>query len=168
MSERKNTAENADNWLWPRVKKSDGCWFWLGSRDQKGYGKVQFQGQKSVVHRVVYELLVGPVPDGFQVCHHCDNPPCCNPAHLFVGTNQDNVRDSFNKGRREGYDLAHYLQCNPQKRQVRRKKLTAAQVAIIRSRAASLNICQAELARAFGVTPNTIMRAVHGKTWRNL
>jgi hypothetical protein len=58
-------------------------------------------------HRVAYELFVGPVPDGMFVCHRCDNPPCCNPAHLFIGTAKDNAVDSSNKERRSRQRITH-------------------------------------------------------------
>lgn len=79
------------------------CWLWTRSRDKNGYGKFQYpspSGQVHVrAHRWAYEHFVGPIPDGMQVCHTCDNPPCVNPAHLWLGTNQDNDQDKRNKGR---------------------------------------------------------------------
>lgn len=84
-----------------RVDKSTGCWVWLGSKSKRGYGKIGVGGGKSPqgVHRVMWELVNGPIPTGLFVCHHCDNPPCCNPDHLFVGTAKDNVQDAISKGR---------------------------------------------------------------------
>lgn len=77
-----------------------GCWLWLGGWDYQGYGKVNKSG-KSVTkaHRLFYTHHVGEVPDGLVLCHKCDTPACCNPAHMFVGTQADNIADAKRKGR---------------------------------------------------------------------
>lgn len=80
------------------VTESD-CWEWGGSRDGHGYGTVSVVDRNPFVHRFSYETFVGPIPDGHVICHRCDNPPCMNPAHLFIGTQADNVADMVNKGR---------------------------------------------------------------------
>lgn len=74
-----------------------GCWEYTAARDRSGYGRVRWQGSTFFAHRLAYQLWVGPPPEA--VCHACDNPPCVNPAHLFGGTQQDNVRDMVQKGR---------------------------------------------------------------------
>ena len=87
--------------FWQKVKASDGCWEWLGSKNPKGYGTIQRNGLgTNVASRVSWELHFGDIPDGLFVCHHCDNPGCTNPEHLFLGTNKDNQQDSKRKGRR--------------------------------------------------------------------
>ena len=82
------------------VETDSGCWEFVGARDTKGYGNIVIDGMTKKAHRLSYEIEKGPIPHGLFVCHSCDNPPCCNPAHLFLGTNKDNVTDSVNKGRR--------------------------------------------------------------------
>jgi hypothetical protein len=95
--------------FWAKVQKGDGCWLWTGGKFRRGYGAFKRRGpdgrfQQQKAHRVSYEWLVGPVPDGLCVLHTCDNPPCVNPAHLFLGTNLDNSEDRRVKGRsRNGY-----------------------------------------------------------------
>lgn len=75
------------------------CLVWIGSRNEKGYGKVGEPGRGSAyVHRVVWEHLHGPIPDGMVVRHRCDNPPCCRPGHLEIGTYSDNANDAVERG----------------------------------------------------------------------
>jgi hypothetical protein len=86
--------------FWARVEKlSTGCWEWSGFRNlaRGGYGYVE--GRRA--HRVAWELANGPIPEGLHVCHRCDNPPCCNPSHLWLGTDLDNARDKIAKRRQD-------------------------------------------------------------------
>lgn len=86
--------------FWEKVDKSGDCWLWTGSRNEKGYGSFGgADGKLCPAHRKSYELSVGPIPDGLWVLHRCDNPPCVNPAHLFLGDRQANVDDMMAKGR---------------------------------------------------------------------
>jgi hypothetical protein len=108
MPKPNNTIESL---LSKVTKQENGCWVWTGRVNHKGYGKISWNGKESRVHRVVYEHFRGSVPEGLQVCHHCDNPPCCNPEHLFAGTALDNEWDKIAKGRRkspysDGYRIA--------------------------------------------------------------
>lgn len=81
------------------VIDTNGCWVWQRSKKKAGYGQIRDTGGCKVVHRVTYSIAIGPIPDGLCVCHHCDNPPCCNPEHLFVGTVDANMKDKMLKGR---------------------------------------------------------------------
>lgn len=87
--------------FWEKVTRSnEGCWTWQGSRNESGYGVLLVRGRKLVAHRVSWEVIFGPVPDGMLVLHRCDNPPCVRPDHLFIGTHMDNIQDCIAKGRR--------------------------------------------------------------------
>jgi hypothetical protein len=76
-----------------------GCWIWKWAKHDAGYGMKQHRGKVTRVHRIAYELFAGEIPVGLHVCHRCDCRPCCNPEHLFLGTDMDNQRDSQMKGR---------------------------------------------------------------------
>jgi hypothetical protein len=83
-----------------RPGEPDACWPWLGTRDHDGYGVIGDDARRQMrAHRLAWERVNGPLPPGRYVLHHCDNPPCCNPAHLFVGTIADNNHDMIRKGR---------------------------------------------------------------------
>jgi len=94
----------SDPWKYVDMSCPDGCWPWTGSRFPKGYGRF---GAGLLAHRVIYQLSKGPIPDGMVICHSCDNRPCCNPDHLWVGTYADNTNDARIKGRLSGMSLTH-------------------------------------------------------------
>ena len=86
--------------FWSKVKKQpNGCWEWQAAKTRLGYGRFAPEGTTVKAHRVSFELCKGPIPDGMHVMHSCDNPPCVNPEHLSLGSNQDNVNDREAKGR---------------------------------------------------------------------
>jgi hypothetical protein len=78
------------------------CWIWHGSKNGDGYGCLSFMGKSMGAHRASWLIHNGEIPEGKSVLHECDNPPCVNPAHLFLGTQGDNVRDCARKGRIRG------------------------------------------------------------------
>ena len=75
----------------------NGCWEWTGHRQPEGYGQV---GRSYKAHRLAWELFRGPIPPKMEVCHRCDNPPCVNPEHLWLGTHSQNIQDMVAKGYR--------------------------------------------------------------------
>lgn len=92
---RKNTPED----FWNRLEAEGDCRVWPLAKTHNGYGLVGYQGAQLRAHRLAWVLTHGEIPDGMMVLHKCDNPPCCNPDHLFLGTQMDNMRDRHEKGR---------------------------------------------------------------------
>lgn len=80
------------------LRKPNGCVEYTGARSH-GYGRVKRSGKMLLAHRYAWELVNGPIPDGMFICHKCDNPPCCNMDHLFIGSHSDNMKDAHKKGR---------------------------------------------------------------------
>lgn len=81
------------------VRTENGCLEWVGNRTPPGYGRLRFQSQEHYAHRLAWESENGPVPSGMYVLHKCDNPPCCDLTHLYVGTQRDNIHDIIDRGR---------------------------------------------------------------------
>jgi hypothetical protein len=156
--------------LWSKVDCSggpDACWIWQGAIGSNGYGNIGTgRVMTEHVHRVVYRLRYGEVPPGLFVLHRCDNPRCCNPAHLFLGTHTDNMRDMWEKGR--GSRLGCPYQ-PPDHRRARGPANGAAKLTdeIVREIRRS-SVDAGSLARLFGVTRENIYSIRNGKTWRHV
>jgi hypothetical protein len=86
-------------WSNINIGSDEDCWEWKTLSGTSEYGETYFRGKDVRSHRLAWELTYGEIPDNLYVCHHCDNPPCCNPKHLFLGTFQDNIDDREAKGR---------------------------------------------------------------------
>ena len=143
--------------LWAKIDRRapDACWIWHGATFPGGYGGLQVMGRFTRAHRLVYELCVGPIPPSYVVCHSCDHPGCCNPAHLWVGTVAQNNHDMANKGRAAcGLQNAH-------------GKLSDLDVAGLRAKYAEGKANQYQLAEEYGVSQATIWEAIHGKTHKH-
>ena len=138
-------------------KDKSGCWIWTASTAGKGYGQFRIPGTRRNVyaHRLSWEMRNGPVPDGKLVCHRCDNPLCVNPAHLFLGDAEANLKDMAAKGRHL------YGERNAQ------AKLTEKQVRAIHALAAK-GASQRAISEKFGVGQMTINRIVRGLRWRHV
>lgn len=84
------------------------CMVWNGPTNRGGYGRKRIKGKDVLLHRMAYEWANGPIPDGMCVCHTCDNPPCVNPDHLWLGTRSENTLDRIGKGRTHIFESSHY------------------------------------------------------------
>ncbi len=147
--------------FWGKIVKSDGCWLWQGAINTTGYGMANWPGQKNIpAHRRAYELLRGPIQEGMLALHKCDTPRCCNPDHLFFGTDADNCADKIAKDRHaRGERSGHAV-------------LTAAQVLEIRRDYRRTSYHKSNLnelaARYPGVDRHTIYAAATGRSWKYL
>lgn len=165
----------------------DDCWPWKAARDADGYGQFNIgNGVMRRAHRIAFALSNGSTPSDRLVCHTCDNPPCCNPAHHFLGTIQDNQFDMAVKGRGTSGDK-NTSRMNPEKvqrgdehysirtpeRMVRGEshgmaKLTEIDVRQIRADYRSRALNRLQLATKYNVSPATIHRTVTGKNWAHI
>ncbi len=137
------------------------CWQWTGSYKGKGYGTIRVNNEALLAHRYCWVLHNGAIPDNLLVCHHCDNPGCVNPTHLFLGTVQDNAVDMTDKGRH----VYSKGESNPN------RTLTEEQVLEIRRRhpgRKDKTHGTLALAREFGVHPSIIRRIAYGKIWTHI
>lgn len=153
--------------FWAKVIRADGdaCWGWSGSADDDGYGQIRAEGRRGKLlkaHRVSWEIHYAAIPDGLNVLHRCDNPPCSNPAHLFLGTLAENSQDAARKGRLVYQQ--HPERCRRGER-AHAAKLTALQVVEIR-RLRAEGWTQTRLARHVGVTQAAIWFLLKGRTWK--
>jgi hypothetical protein len=154
--------------FWSKVKfgGDNECWVWQrntvkvkGRPSSSGYGLFKLDGKTRKAHRVSYELVFGAIPNGLQVLHLCDNPPCVNPVHLFVGTNHDNVLDSMKKGRRAIQDP------RPADRNGT-SDLFWDDIDNIRMRAAA-GESQKSIAVSYGIAQSSVSRIVNQEVWRD-
>lgn len=141
--------------FWSRVNRADGgCWEWQGTRQHYGHGLLSVGGRNLKVHRISYEMHVGPIPAGLIVRHRCDNPPCVNPDHLEVGTRADNNRDRDERGRHVKLENeAHGMH-----------KLTDLEVAAIRRLAETHALTRMAIARKFGISEGYLYRLIKGES----
>jgi len=99
MAIRFDLSAESQERFWAKVRKTKKCWLWTAATNEKGYGIFGVRKFTDKAPRISWRLTRGPIPEKLFVLHHCDNPLCVNPDHLFLGTNNDNVRDMFNKKR---------------------------------------------------------------------
>lgn len=165
--------KNAHNSKSPRVVKrvdpkirlqskidiaESGCWNIKGATNQSGYGLFYFRDQQMLAHRASWILFKGEIPIGMYVLHACDNPRCCNPDHLFLGTNKDNMQDMMQKGRGNKVRGS----------KIGTAKLTEPQVAEIKRMLATSQLSQQSIAEIFNVSQVTISLISRGKYWKHV
>lgn len=155
---RSSLIDNPDRfWARVAVASEHECWMWTGRIRDNGYGIITSRGRRPYyTHRVAYSHAFGVIPAGLSVCHRCDNRACCNPLHLFLGTQNDNVQDCVQK---------HRTATGAKNGQ---SKLTAQQVNEIRRRFASGGITKKSLALEYGVGQMAIGRIIRGERWSHL
>lgn len=136
--------------FWEKVRKSDGCWEWIGAIFVTGYGAFSFNGSPAKAHRIAWRLTNGEIPDGKMVCHHCDNRKCVRPDHLFLGGALENNRDMTIKERHG------------------RMLFTHAQISRIRSLYDRYrdHLTHLRIADWFGVSKATISHMMTGRNWK--
>jgi len=128
--------------FWEKVMKGEYCWDWMGALDSSGYGIFRVFRELKKAHRIAWSFMNGAIPDGGQVLHHCDNPKCVRPDHLFLGTRSINMQDMVTKGRIE-------------------TKLNYNQVQQIREAKAR----QVDIAKKFAITQSHVSRLKTGFHW---
>lgn len=144
-------------WRYVSVVGPDDCWLWTGARTSAGYGAYGIKGVVTGAHRISYYLAHGHLAPDLLVCHTCDEPACCNPAHLFAGTPLDNMRDKVKKGRQ----YRPIGSCNS------RAKLNAEDVREIRAAYAQGRHYR-DIAKEFGIHPYYVHSIVRGDSWAHV
>lgn len=146
--------------FWAKVHKRgpDDCWEWIAGQNAMGYGFLahRVKGLSTLAHRVSYHIHHGEIPDGLCVLHRCDNPPCVNPAHLWLGTRAENMADKMSKGR-QPVGSRHWY-----------SKLTEAKVLEARLLYAGGTVSQRAVAEMLGVDGATTAVMLSGKTWKHV
>lgn len=152
--------------FWSHVDKRgpDECWEWLRSTNKRGYGKVTIGGKDYRAHRLAYEYAIGPIPTGLHVCHSCDNPPCCNPAHLWLGTDRDNVLDMWRKGRQS--NNVHHMK--PVHGEESPTAILRNEDVITIRRLASDGVPKSVIARMIGASRTQVGRIVRRESWKHI
>jgi len=138
--------------------KRDDCWIWTAANGRGGYGRFRADGRMVSAHRFSYDLFNGPIPAGLHVCHRCDVPACVNPEHLFVGTPADNQREMLEKGRAVRLKGSDHGQARLHENDVR----------AIRVCYANGGVLQREIATWFGVSHQTISKAINRQKWSHI
>lgn len=141
-------------WAKVNVQSPEECWEWQASKSPQGYGHFGAGDGVTKAHRYSYILHNGPIPEGMHVCHRCDNPPCVNPAHLWLGTANDNNADKVAKGRAYRGEAHQFA------------KLTHDAVRWIRKNSPAMS--SAAMARELGLCDETVRQVVKGHTWKHV
>lgn len=150
--------------FWNKVKKKAECWEWCGAKDRNGYGHIRIDGHLLSAHRLSWVLAYGDIPKGLQVLHKCDNRPCVRPAHLFLGTQRDNIVDMKKKGRSK---TCGYATVNNKGSKNHFALLHEAHIRAIRLRYKS-GETQEALAKFFATTQANISLIVNNVSWRHV
>jgi len=149
-----------------RINPRTECWEWMNCVQSNGYGRITVNRKTMYVHRYVYELVNGPIPERRNdVMHVCDNRRCCNPEHLIAGTRLNNMRDAQSKGRLSR-GRVHAMRMTQGARRRATTKLTIELAREIRSRCAA-GERTTDIAAAFSISPSNVRLITRGKAWRD-
>ena len=124
------------------------CWEWRGYLDTNGYPQLSDKGRERMCNRISYEIFKGKIPEGLFVCHSCDNPPCTNPKHLWLGTPKENIQDMFIKGRKK-------------------TKINIIIANLIRKEYKLGGWTYVNIAKKFGIKQGTVGDILHNRIWKN-
>jgi hypothetical protein len=142
----------------------NGCWLWKRSKNKKGYGESYFKGKHIKAHRLSYLTFIGEIPNNLHVLHNCDNPSCVNPKHLFLGNNQDNMKDRNNKNRQaKGENVGSSKLLQKEVDEIR--TLWSAELEE-RAKGKDFQLTQKELGKRFRVGETTINDIINNKRWK--
>lgn len=149
---------STDERFWKKVlmRGLNECWEWVASKNEKGYGYFKLDGKMQKAHREAWQMVFGEIPSNTCVCHSCDNPSCCNPSHLWLGDNSDNVSDRENKRR----GIHRFL---PGEDNIS-SKITRAIAENIRIEYAN-GKTQVSLAKEYGIHQTTVSKIILHKKW---
>ena len=149
------------------------CWMWTGARFRQGYGQINIGRRRNDgAHRLSWRLNCGAIPDGLRVCHHCDNPGCVRPGHLFLATAKGNFEDMCKKGRRkiatgDRRNFARHPEQLPRGENHRCAKLTEERVRHLRARVAA-GERQVDLAREVGISRSSMSSLILRESWKHV
>ena len=163
--------KNTPELFWRNVKKTQACWLWKRGAFTFGYGAFRFEGKLWHAHRLAYLFIHGHIPTRKMVLHRCDVPACVNPAHLYLGTQLENIRDRVERGRsahgnqiwsRAHPEMVLRGEANPL------HKLSELQVMELRRLYAGGNMSYRRLATRFGIWQGSVRRIVKGIAWKHV
>jgi len=177
--------------FWKKVDKTshpNNCWIWIAAKDGRGYGFFTYHGKQIRSHRVSWIFKYGDIPDNLHVLHHCDNPSCVNPDHLFLGTRKDNMQDMIRKkrnnpcpGDKNGLRKHpesiirgnnHWCRKMPEKivrgERIGNSKLTEKQVMEIRQKYIPRKVSSISLAKLYNISYRTVIDIIHRKIWTHI
>lgn len=142
------------------IEKKESCWIWTGCKHLFGYGQIWLNKKRYDAHRASWLLFKGEIPKKTSVCHNCpdgDNPSCCNPEHLFLASQGDNIRDSFNKKRG-----------NPPKGERSRTAVLNVEKILEMKKLRQQGMLYKDIAKLYGVCKSTALYAIKGETWKDI
>lgn len=175
QSFRRGKGMTIEDRFWSQVDKNGPiipyigtpCWIWIGTNSSTGYGEFGANKDHYSAHRFSYQLHYGEIPNGFLVCHKCDNRPCIRPDHLFAGTQSDNIKDMYKKGRQNKNPKPRNPECVPRGERHHKTQLTTEKVIYIRELHES-GMSQREIARQLKIHHATVGHVVRREVWKHV